>query len=53
MWVYFNFILSYKFTLTDLSMMREVNSLNRGNANLIGAGAVQTSKRYYKVVIGL
>ena len=34
MWVYFNFILSYKFTLSDLSMMREVNLLNRGNANL-------------------
>ena len=28
------FILYYKFTLSDLSMMREVNLLNRGNANL-------------------
>ena len=34
MWVYFNFILLYKFTLSDLSMMREVNLWNRGNANL-------------------
>ena len=34
MWVYFNFILFYKFTLSDLSMMREVNLLNSSNANL-------------------
>ena len=31
MWVYFNLILFYTFTLSDLSMMREVNLLNRGN----------------------